>query len=107
MPEAEVAVNDTTAEEVEVVAGPGEVVERIDPSEVGDEVAYIVKESKAGWRTSEFWITIITTLAVLFNGIPAPESKEGYIAAGLAAIYAVSRGLAKNKVPNTEEVVAP
>ena len=79
-----------------------EVVERLDPSEIGDEVAYVVKESKAGWKTTEFWITVITSIAVVFNGIPAPESKEGYIVAGVAALYAVSRGLAKNKVPNTE-----
>lgn len=92
MPEAE-----APAVEEEV-----EVVERLNPSEVGDNVAFIVKESKAGYKTTEFWVTVITALAVVFNGVPAPESKEGYIAAALAAIYAISRGLAKNKVPNTE-----
>lgn len=66
----------------------------------------VIRESKAGWRTTEFWVTVIASLAVVFNGIPAPESKEGYIAAALAGLYAVSRGLAKKGVPVVETVPA-
>ncbi len=72
-----------------------------------DSVDYIVSESKAGYKTTEFWITVITSLAVVFNGLPAPESKEGYIVAAIAGVYAIARGLAKSGAPDTEQAEGP
>ena len=62
----------------------------------------VVKETKEGYRTTEFWVTVLTSLAVVFNGVPLPESKEGYVVAFIAGLYAVARGLAKRGVPHVE-----
>lgn len=58
-------------------------------------IPVLVTEAKKGYRTTEFWVTVVTALLLAFNGIPMPESIEGFAIAGLAGIYAVSRGLAK------------
>lgn len=62
----------------------------------------VYKETRAGWRTTEFWITVVSALAVVFNGVPLPESKEGYVVALLAGLYAIARGLAKRGTPHVE-----
>jgi len=56
-------------------------------------------ELKPGWKTSEFIITVITTIATLLNqagilGFPIPMEAVATIA-GMIGAYAVSRGLAK------------
>lgn len=74
------------------------------PEEFSEAASVVVKETKAGYRTTEFWITVITSLAVAFDGIPAPESFEGFILAGLAGFYAISRGFAKKGVPAVDRI---
>lgn len=69
-----------------------------------ESVPEIIKESKAGYRTTEFWLTILASLLVLFDGIPLPEKYEGAVSAALVAVYALSRGLAKQGVPDIEPV---
>lgn len=71
-------------------------------TELQKSLPVVVAETKKGYKTTEFWFTIITSLAVVFNGIPAPESKEGYIIAFIAGLYAVARGLAKRGSPETK-----
>jgi hypothetical protein len=62
----------------------------------------VVEESKKGYKTSEFWLAIATSVLVLLNGIPMPEQYEGFVIAALGAVYALSRGIAKKGVPHVE-----
>ena len=64
----------------------------------------VKKELKPGWKTTEFWITVVVALASLAwgAGLVDPAGSEGadkifgYVASALAALgYTVSRGLAK------------
>ena len=49
---------------------------------------------KAGWKTSEFWLTLATSLATV---LPAKyAAAAGTVATGL---YAISRGWAKSGAP--------
>lgn len=61
-----------------------------------------IKETKEGHKTTEFWLTLVGSVLVLLNGIPAPESKEAYIIGALLAVYTASRGIAKKGVPYVE-----
>lgn len=67
----------------------------------------IVKESKAGYKTTEFWLAIVTSLLVVFNGVPLPEKFEGFVVAAIGVAYALSRGLAKQGVPVVEVTTPP
>lgn len=52
---------------------------------------------KAGWKTSEFWVTTLVIVGLVSASIAAPLSPR-YAAIGAAvsaASYAISRGLAK------------
>lgn len=62
----------------------------------------VVEESKKGFKTTEFWLAIATSVLVLLNGIPMPEQYEGFVIAALGAVYALSRGIAKKGVPHVE-----
>lgn len=62
----------------------------------------IFKESKAGYRTTEFWVTIAISLLTVLNGIPLPDKYEGFVVAALGAVYALSRGIAKHGQPSIE-----
>ena len=62
------------------------------------------KEIKAGWRTTEFWITVTVALGSLLWGanVLDPEGAGtankvfGLVVSGLSAVgYTVSRGLVK------------
>jgi hypothetical protein len=48
-------------------------------------------EIKAGWKTTEFWVTVATVLGGLFSVVPLPG--WGYIA--LPGLYGIARSLAK------------
>ncbi len=62
----------------------------------------IVKESKAGYRTTEFWVSVAVSLLTVLDGIPLPEKFEGAILAAIAVAYTLSRGIAKQGVPHVE-----
>lgn len=66
------------------------------------EVPVLIKESKAGYKTTEFWLTIVTLVLLNVNLIPLPDSWQGIASAALVVVYAVSRGLAKKGVPDAE-----
>ena len=59
---------------------------------------------KPGWRTTEFWITVICALGSLLwgagvldpEGVGTADKIFGFVAAALGSLgYAISRGLAK------------
>lgn len=55
------------------------------------------KETKEGIKTTEFWVALITastTWLTAFVGAVPPET-AAKITAGIAALYAIARGLAK------------
>jgi hypothetical protein len=93
-PTPDVVVDAPSAEEVNVYPETTDLIESI-PN--------VVKESKAGHKTTEFWLTVITSVLVVLNGIPLPEKYEGFVVAALGAVYALSRGLAKKGIPVVEE----
>lgn len=56
-----------------------------------------MKENKPGYKTTEFWVAIITsglTWIGDFAGALPPE-KAVYVTGGIAAFYAIARGIAK------------
>lgn len=57
---------------------------------------------KSGWKTSEFWVTTVTSIVTIINqadlGFTLPTEAIATIA-GLAATYILSRGIAKMKAP--------
>lgn len=90
----------TTTQEV-----PGNAI-----TEVVSEIPAVVKESKEGYKTTEFWVAIVISLLTVLNGIPMPEKYEGFVVAALGAAYAISRGIAKKGVAHVEPsavVIAP
>lgn len=88
-------------------ADPSELdVEYTEIADVEADARLVVKETKKGYKTTEFWLTILGSLAVVFNGVPLPESKEGYVVAALVGLYAVARGLAKKGIPDVRPVDA-
>jgi hypothetical protein len=93
-PTPDVVVDAPSADEVNVYPETADLIESI-PT--------VVKESKAGHKTTEFWLTVITSVLVVLNGIPLPEKYEGFVVAALGAVYALSRGLAKKGIPVVEE----
>jgi hypothetical protein len=65
----------------------------------------VVKESKAGYKTTEFWVTIAISGLTVLGGIPMPDKYNGLVVAALGAAYALSRGIAKKGIPAIEPVV--
>lgn len=76
------------------------VLDTDDLNEIIERVPAAVEETRAGYKTTEFWLTIATSALVVLNGIPMPEKFEGFVVAALGAVYALSRGIAKKGVPN-------
>ena len=69
------------------------------------DVTVLVKESKEGYKTTEFWTMVVGSVLVNLNAIPLPEKYEGFVTAALMGFYALSRGLAKAGVPKVEDEV--
>lgn len=64
----------------------------------------ILKESKAGYKTTEFWVGIAAALNDVASTLP-PTDKIALTA--LAGVYAVARGIAKNGIPFVSSPGAP
>jgi len=64
-------------------------------------------ETKPGYKTTEFWLTMVTNLVIAanlagaFDGIP--NRYAALVAAVVNGAYAISRGQAKQGVPYTRE----
>lgn len=72
----------------------------------------VQKESKPGWRTTEFWLTVLATVSaglIAFGAVPVPDGVPKWVTyvAGVASVigYAIARGLAKFGVPMETLVV--
>lgn len=66
----------------------------------------IFNEAKAGYRTTEFWVSLATLILVNVNGlvVSLPDKYQAGASAFIGAFYALSRGIAKNSVPAPEKV---
>lgn len=64
----------------------------------------VVRETKAGYKTTEFYFAAITSALVALGTVPTPHDWKGIVVAGVAALYAVARGIAKKGVANVEPV---
>lgn len=62
------------------------------------EIPQVVQETKAGWKTTEFWGVVGAAFASV--GPIDTSSKDKIILGGLAVLYAIARGIAKHGVPN-------
>lgn len=83
----------------------GAVVPNQTGGAIGDLIEHIpevIKETKSGFRTTEFWVSILAAVLVVVDGIPLPEKYEGIVTALIAAAYAISRGIAKQGIPYIE-----
>lgn len=70
----------------------------------------IIKETKSGYKTSEFWLTIVGSISVATGLVPTPVDTKGWALVALVALYCIARGLSKKGVPSIEPspvVIAP
>lgn len=72
-------------------------------SELISDMPAVIQETKAGYKTTEFWITIVTALAAMLEVAPVPDGTGGIAGVALAAVYALSRGIAKKGIPHVEQ----
>jgi hypothetical protein len=70
-----------------------------DVQELIKDASPLLKETKTGYKTTEFWGAIAAVIADLGTDI---SSKNKLIVSGIAALYALARGLAKSGVPTFE-----
>lgn len=57
---------------------------------------------KSGWRTTEFWISLLTSVGAVgaaIAGLPISAPVAAGVAAVSSVAYAISRGMAKSKQP--------
>lgn len=76
-----------------------------DLQEIIAEAPIVVKETKAGWKTTEFWATLAGLAAVNLNGVilTLPDKYQAIATGVLIGLYALSRGQAKKGIPAVEE----
>lgn len=67
----------------------------------------VVKETKEGYKTTEFWVAVVTSVLTVVGTIPVPEKFQGVVVAALGIAYALSRGLAKKGIPAEVPVLLP
>ena len=68
-------------------------------TEVVADIPAVIKETKTGYKTTEFWVTLVTAVLALVTALPIQDKA---IAGALAAAYALARGFAKQGVPAVE-----
>lgn len=64
----------------------------------------LIKESKAGYKTTEFWGAIAAAVTDISTTLPATD-KVALLA--LSGVYAIARGIAKNGIPDIVSPGAP
>lgn len=67
---------------------------------VVNELPEVIRETKAGYKTTEFWMTIATVLCSLLAGLP--EKYGAIVTLGAVGSYTLSRGIAKKGIPHIE-----
>jgi hypothetical protein len=72
-------------------------------------VSQVVAETKKGYKTTEFWVAVASLVAVNLNGVvmSLPDKYQAIASAAIAGLYAVSRGFAKQGVPDVKPQVPP
>jgi hypothetical protein len=72
--------------------------------DVISDVAPLIKETKDGWKTTEFWLTLAGLAAVNLNGVvmTLPDKYQAIGSAVVIGLYALSRGAAKKGIPAVE-----
>lgn len=80
------------------------IEQHFDTQELAPAINAVIEESKAGWKTTEFWVALVVSLLTVIDTIPLPEKFEGVVVTGIAIAYALSRGLAKKGVANVTPV---
>ena len=60
---------------------------------------------KPGWRTSEFWLSLLSIVLINVELIPIPDEWKWAATIAVAVGYQISRGLAKTGEPTY--IVAP
>lgn len=73
-----------------------------DTENLGPAIDVIVKETKAGYKTTEFYVALGASVLTILEAYPVPDNIKGIIVGAIAAIYVISRGLAKQGVPEVE-----
>lgn len=70
-------------------------------SGVVEALPLVIEESKKGYKTTEFWLTILGLVVVNVNGLvmSLPDKYQAIASAILAGLYALSRGQAKKGIP--------
>lgn len=70
--------------------------------EVIQDIPTVISETRTGYKTTEFWITVASALAVALDGVPIPDKYQGPVVGLIAAAYIISRGVAKKGVPDVK-----
>jgi hypothetical protein len=71
--------------------------------DVYSDVLPVVKETKAGYKTTEFWLTAAGVVLLNLNAIPLPDKWQGVVSLAAIAAYNIARGIAKQGVPDVVE----
>lgn len=78
-------------------------------SEILADVEPVIKETRAGYKTTEFWGTLAGLAALNLNGVimTLPDKWQAIGSAAIIGLYAISRGLAKKGIPAIEVAKVP
>lgn len=69
---------------------------------VVDNLPSVISETRKGYKTTEFWLTILSVVAVNLDAIPVPDKYKPVVSALVVAAYTISRGIAKKGVPDVK-----
>lgn len=70
--------------------------------EMVDNAPIVIRETKAGVKTTEFWLAVAASLLTVIDGVPLPEKMEGLVVGAIGVAYILSRGIAKRGVPQVD-----
>jgi hypothetical protein len=73
-----------------------------DTSTLEPAINTVIKESKAGFKTTEFWVAVVVSLLTVLEAYPVPDDLKAVIVGAISVAYAVSRGISKSGVPAIE-----
>ena len=98
--EAPTTIQEATPMEANTVINADEV--EFETGNLEPAINAIVKETKTGYKTTEFWIALGVSLLTVLDGIPLPEKYEAIVVGAITAVYIISRGVAKQGIPDIE-----
>lgn len=63
-------------------------------------IPVLYEETRKGWKTTEFWLTVASLVAVNASGVvmTLPDKYQAIASAIIGGLYVVSRGVAKKGV---------